>query len=161
MKKKVERALRFADRAHAGQRRIGGEKFITHPVTVAAILTMYRYEDEDIFAAALLHDTVEDTDVTLADIQRAFGKRIAGIVGELTKKPDGTFGLKTREAHIIKLADRIHNLLDCPPRMRRNYLKKTEDLLAAHGENFRAYAPDLYKALLHLMMRRTESIPEG
>jgi len=80
----VQRAYRFADDAHKGQKRQSGEPYITHCLAVAMILAELRVPPS-VVAAGLLHDTVEDTGVTLTDIQADFGKEIAHLVDGVTK----------------------------------------------------------------------------
>ncbi len=137
--REIERAYRFAEAAHAGQRRISGDEFITHPLAVATILADLGL-DTTTLVAALLHDTVEDTDVTLADLEREFGSDVARIVDGLTKLE--AIELRSRELEqaenvrkmivamagdirvlLIKLADRLHNMrtlsLLAPEKQRR------------------------------------------
>lgn len=80
----VQRAYRVAEEAHRGQKRSSGEPYINHCVAVASILADLRVPSE-VIAAALLHDTVEDTNVTLGDIRREFGDTIAILVDGVTK----------------------------------------------------------------------------
>jgi GTP pyrophosphokinase len=80
----VERAYRVAERAHEGQKRASGEAYINHCLAVADILTEMRVPPE-VLAAALLHDTVEDTTVTLEDLRRDFGDEITRLVDGVTK----------------------------------------------------------------------------
>ncbi len=76
----LERAIIFATQAHEGTRRKGKERlYILHPIEVMTIVGSIT-EDEEILAAAVLHDTVEDTDVKQGDIEREFGKRVAELV---------------------------------------------------------------------------------
>jgi guanosine-3',5'-bis(diphosphate) 3'-pyrophosphohydrolase len=122
----LERAYLVAERAHEGQRRLSGEEYIEHPVAVAGILADLRL-DTTTLAAALLHDTVEDTDVTLDLIDEEFGDEVVRIVDGLTKLDKLEF--RTRELAqaenvrkmivamagdirvlLIKLADRLHNM---------------------------------------------------
>ena len=72
--KEIERAYRFAEEHHRGQKRISGDDFITHPLSVTQILAELGL-DTTTLVAALLHDTVEDTDVTLEDLEGGFGTR--------------------------------------------------------------------------------------
>lgn len=82
----LEQAIRFAVEAHAGQKRKDGSAFILHPLEDAAIVGTLT-KDPEILAAAVLHDTVEDTDTTEADILRAFGPRVCALVmGETENK---------------------------------------------------------------------------
>ena len=80
----VQRAFRVAEEAHRGQQRASGEPYITHCVAVSSILADLRVPPE-VVAAGLLHDTVEDTNVTLADVRRDFGDTIANLVDGVTK----------------------------------------------------------------------------
>jgi GTP pyrophosphokinase len=122
----LEEAYRVAEEAHEGQVRKSGEPFIEHPLAVAEILADLRL-DTTTLTAALLHDTVEDTEVTLGRIQQGFGDDVARIVDGLTKLDRLEF--RTRELAqaenvrkmivamagdirvlLIKLADRLHNM---------------------------------------------------
>jgi GTP diphosphokinase / guanosine-3',5'-bis(diphosphate) 3'-diphosphatase len=122
----LEQAYQTAERAHEGQTRKSGEPFIEHPLAVAGILADLRL-DTTTLTAALLHDTVEDTDSTLEGIEREFGDDVAHIVDGLTKLDRLEF--QTRELAqaenvrkmivamagdirvlLIKLADRLHNM---------------------------------------------------
>ncbi|HJS28202.1 MAG TPA: bifunctional (p)ppGpp synthetase/guanosine-3',5'-bis(diphosphate) 3'-pyrophosphohydrolase [Anaerolineales bacterium] len=80
----VMRAYETADRAHKGQKRASGEPYVNHCLAVAAILTEYRVPAE-VIAAGLLHDTVEDTDLTLDDLRKEFGDEVARLVDGVTK----------------------------------------------------------------------------
>ena len=80
----IQRAYLFAEAAHEGQKRASGEPYITHCVAVAAILAELEVPPA-IIAAGLLHDTVEDTKVTLEDIRREFGDEITRLVDGVTK----------------------------------------------------------------------------
>ena len=119
----VEKALQFATSAHEGQvRKYTGEPYIIHPVEVMEIVKTVKH-DQEMLAAALLHDVVEDTDVTIEDIRSTFGDDVASMVDDLTdvsKPEDGN--RKTRKAldrahsamgsarsQTVKLADLISN----------------------------------------------------
>jgi guanosine-3',5'-bis(diphosphate) 3'-pyrophosphohydrolase len=80
----IQRAYSFAEKAHAGQKRASGEPYITHCVAVATILAELNVPPA-VVVAGLLHDTVEDTDVTLVDIRREFSEEIAKLVDGVTK----------------------------------------------------------------------------
>lgn len=80
----VDRAYRLSAAAHRGQKRVSGEDFISHTVAVARILLDHNMDSVTI-AAALLHDTVEDSDVSIEDIREQFGHEIGDIVDGLTK----------------------------------------------------------------------------
>src|SRR5512142_1375289 len=83
-KELVQRAYRVAEEAHRGQKRMSGEPYINHCLAVAQILAELRVPPE-VLAAGLLHDTVEDTTVTLNDIRRDFGDVVATLVDGVTK----------------------------------------------------------------------------
>ncbi|MEY3002947.1 MAG: hypothetical protein RLZZ491_123 [Pseudomonadota bacterium] len=119
-------AYAYAQRMHEGQKRHSGEPYFTHPVAVAAILTEQRLDDATI-ATALLHDTIEDTKGTYADIARLFGNDVAELVDGVTKLTN--LELSSRESKqaenfrkllmamskdlrviLVKLADRLHNM---------------------------------------------------
>lgn len=113
-------AHNFAEKAHLGQKRKTGEDYITHCIAVADILVSYGADDETL-AAAYLHDVVEDTKVSLEEIDKKFGGEIAFLVDGVTKpKKDmrwqtafekvRDYSKKDKRVLLIKLADRIHNL---------------------------------------------------
>jgi len=80
----VEKAYVYAAKAHANQIRRSGEPYLSHPLAVAYILAQMKL-DLPTIAAGLLHDTVEDTDVTVEDLEKTFGKEVAEIVDGVTK----------------------------------------------------------------------------
>ena len=82
---KINRAYEFAREFHRNQRRRSGEPYINHPVEVAITLASDLHMDEDPICAAILHDTVEDTDATLDDLTKRFGKTVAEQVDGVTK----------------------------------------------------------------------------
>ena len=104
----VDRAIGFAARAHEGQRRkTGNVPFIAHPVGVAMLLSEMGCSDE-IVAAGLLHDTVEDTQVSIEDIRKEFGEEVANIVAGVTEPPKKRGNWESRKLHTI------HSLRDAP-----------------------------------------------
>ena len=122
----IDRAYLLAERSHEGQFRKTGEAYIEHPVAVAAIVQEMGMDTTSI-AAALLHDVVEDTPVTLEDIEKEFNKEVALLVDGVTKLGQITFSsLEEQQAEnlrkmllamskdvrvmIIKLCDRLHNM---------------------------------------------------
>ena len=124
--KEIERAHRFASEHHEGQKRLSGEDFIEHPLAVAQILADLGL-DTTTLEAALLHDTVEDTDVSVADLDNEFGPEVSRIVDGLTKLDALSFRSREHEQAenvrkmivamagdirvlLIKLADRLHNM---------------------------------------------------
>lgn len=131
---KISKAIQFATAAHAGQFRDDGKTpYITHPEKVAEIISTVT-NDEDLICAAWLHDTVEDTDTTIQDLQREFGDNVAALVWEVTHEGDKTHGyyfphLESREGIMLKFADRLHNLSDMEAwssKQTNHYLKKSK-----------------------------------
>jgi len=122
----LARAYRFSEKAHVGQKRLSGDKYVSHCVEVAKILVDLQLDSTTV-ASGLIHDVVEDTDVTVDDIEAEFGKEIAEIVDGLTKI--GHLPLNSSQDRqvenyrklllsiakdarviLIKLADRLHNM---------------------------------------------------
>jgi GTP pyrophosphokinase len=145
----VERAFEFSESAHRGQFRKSGEPYITHPLAVASILSQWRLDAHGL-AAALLHDVMEDTTVTKAEIEASFGKPVADMVDGVSKLDQIEFR-SSEEAQaenfrkmllamakdvrviLIKLADRLHNMrtLDAMARShRRRIAHETVDIYA-------------------------------
>ncbi|WP_435198963.1 HD domain-containing protein [Qipengyuania sp. 902] len=125
-------AVCFAAERHRHQRRkdAGATPYVNHPLEVARILTQAGVVDLDVLLAALLHDTIEDTDTTVDEITQRFGERVSGFVLEVTddkrlpkaerkrRQVESATG-KSDGAKMIKLADKIANLRDLsqsPPR---------------------------------------------
>ena len=123
----ITKAFNFARHAHKGVRRLSGEPYILHPISVAQIVCIEIGLGSTSICSALLHDVVEDTDYTVEDIANMFGPKIAQIVEGLTKISGGIFGdhasaqaenfkklLLTMSDDIrvilIKIADRLHNM---------------------------------------------------
>ena len=123
---KIAMAYRLAEEAHGGQQRQSGEPYISHPLAVAEILVGLGM-DSDCICAALLHDVVEDTDITLEVLQKKFGHDVALMVDGVTKIKKLSFASKEDKQSenirkmllamsedirviIIKLADRLHNI---------------------------------------------------
>ena len=120
--KLIDKALQIASVAHEGQYRKNTKTpYIAHPVAVGMILQKAGYREEMV-AAGILHDTVEDTDLTMEDIEREFGKEIAIIV-EGCSEPDKSLSWEERKEHTIEFlktaseeirvvacADKLHNV---------------------------------------------------
>ena len=117
----INKAIYFAKKYHDGQLRKSGEPFYTHPLEVAYMISDYNLKT-DVITASILHDIIEDTEVTVRVIQNTFGQRIAEMVDRLTRdRPDGSklsvgeilnnsYQEKDREVLLIKLFDRLHNM---------------------------------------------------
>ncbi|MGI8612684.1 MAG: RelA/SpoT family protein [Nocardioidaceae bacterium] len=122
----VQRAYRFSEVSHKGQQRASGEPYLSHPLEVASLLVNFKM-DVITVTAGLLHDVLEDTGATKADLEREFGKEIAELVDGVTKI--GKLAFSSREERqaenfrkmlvamardlrvlMIKLADRLHNM---------------------------------------------------
>ncbi|MDX2204882.1 MAG: bifunctional (p)ppGpp synthetase/guanosine-3',5'-bis(diphosphate) 3'-pyrophosphohydrolase [Hyphomicrobiaceae bacterium] len=146
----LNRAYVYAMMAHGAQKRASGDPFFSHPLEVAAILTELKLDDATI-VAALLHDVIEDTDVTRAEIDSKFGAEIGALVDGLTKiKKLDLVSKKAEQAEnfrkllvaissdirvlLIKLADRLHN-------MRTLEHMKPQSRLRVSEETLEIYAP--------------------
>lgn len=127
----LEHAIEYAKKAHAGQKRKSGEPYIIHPLAVAYTLVDWGM-DIDTVLAGVLHDTVEDTESTLPEIENLFGRDVAFLVDGVTKVSQARAGMRDLESYlpqtkdnlsklliavgqdvrviIIKLADRLHNM---------------------------------------------------
>ena len=145
----LNRAYVYAMQAHGNQKRASGDPYFSHPLEVAAILTELKLDDATI-VAALLHDVIEDTDVTRAEIDQKFGNEIGALVEGLTKIK--RLDLVTKKAEqaenfrkllvaissdirvlLIKLADRLHNmrtLEHMKPESRRRISEETLEIYA-------------------------------
>jgi len=127
----VWNAYAFAKRAHEGQRRANGDRYITHPIEVAAIVARENATAAAV-CAALLHDTVEDARSTPSRLQAEFGGEIATMVETLTRRevretvPAGT------DLVLIKIADRLHNLRTLKPLPAESRQRVALDTLVSH-----------------------------
>jgi GTP diphosphokinase / guanosine-3',5'-bis(diphosphate) 3'-diphosphatase len=141
----VGEAFAFACERHADQRRRSGEEFITHPVGVAKICAGMRL-DTDTLCAALLHDTVEDTSASLADVRERFGDDIGQLVDGVTKLAGITFQSRDEQQAenyrkmmvamatdirviLIKLADRLHNMRTLSALPKQKQIEKAKETL--------------------------------
>ena len=156
MNTRRKKAVELATRAHEGQRRKTGEPYIIHPIAVMEILEEWGM-DEDTVIAGVLHDTVEDTAVTLEEIQTEFGETVAFLVDGVTKLGDARSGMRDLNTYlpetkdnlmrllialgsdirvlIIKLADRLHNirtLQALPPDKQKKIARETLEIGRAH-----------------------------
>ena len=166
----INRAYVFAAHAHAGQTRQSGEHYITHPLAVAGILASLRM-DESTIATGLLHDTVEDTNISLQDIEQHFGSDVAMLVDGVTKIGKIHFSSSDSSEHqqaenfrkmilatakdlrvlIVKLADRLHNMrtLGFMPEEKRESIAR---------ETIQIYAPLAHRLGIHWVKQEMEDL---
>ena len=163
----INRAFVIAEIAHQNQKRRSGDPYISHPLEVAKILTEYRLDDSTIITA-LLHDTIEDTKLTLKEVRGEFGDEIASLVDGLTKI--GKLDLFSKEAEqaenfrklilamsndvrvlIVKLADRLHNMRTI------NYLPEEKQKIIAK-ETIEVYAPLSGRLGIHSLKEELEEL---
>ena len=149
----LNRAYVFAMKKHGAQLRESGDLYYSHPIEVAGILTKFKLDSASIIAA-LLHDTVEDTDTTVEEVRQLFGDQVASLVDGLTKL--AMIELKSTNSKqaenfrklllamsddvrvlLIKLADRLHNMRTlhfCKPEKRQRIARETLDIYAPLAE---------------------------
>ncbi len=164
----ITKAFNFARQAHKGVRRLSGEPYIMHPISVAQIVCSEIGLGSTSICSALLHDVVEDTDYTVEDIENMFGAKIAQIVDGLTKISGGIFGeqasaqaenfkklLLTMNDDIrvilIKIADRLHNMrtLESQPANKQYKIA---------GETLYIYAPLAHRLGLYKIKSELENL---
>ncbi len=151
---RIKQAIEVATKAHEGQFRKTGEPYIIHPLAVMKILEEWNM-DEDTIIAGILHDTVEDTPLTLKEIEEHFGKDVAFLVNGVTKLSKARSGMKNLDEYlpetgdnllklliatgqdirvlIIKIADRLHNLRTLgalPPEKQKKIAKESLEVFA-------------------------------
>ncbi|HEX3618677.1 MAG TPA: bifunctional (p)ppGpp synthetase/guanosine-3',5'-bis(diphosphate) 3'-pyrophosphohydrolase, partial [Solirubrobacteraceae bacterium] len=166
-RERVREAFVYACEHHADQFRRSGEEFIVHPVSVAKICAGMRLDTETL-CAALLHDTVEDTQASLEDIEQRFGEEISGLVDGVTKLTELTFQSRDEaqaenyrkmmvamasdiRVILIKLADRLHNMrtIDAMPKQKQiNKARETLDI----------YAPIAHRLGIHAIKWELEDL---
>jgi len=163
----INRAYVFAAHAHAGQVRNSGEPYITHPLAVADILASLGMDEASVITA-LLHDTVEDTSVTLSEIERHFGADVAQLVDGVTKIGQIHFNSSEHKQAenfrkmilatardlrvlIVKLADRLHNMrtLGFVPDDKRRRIGE---------ETLQIYAPLAHRLGMHWIKQEMEDL---
>jgi len=164
---KIKKAFQFSDAAHLGQYRHSGEPYITHPVAVAELCATWRLDAPSIMAA-LMHDVIEDTGCTKADLVEKFGNKVAELVEGLTKLDKlefqshaeaqaesfrKMFMAMARDVRVIlvKLADRTHNMrtLDAVPMEKRRRVA---------AETIEIYAPIAHRLGLNVIYRDLQDL---
>ncbi len=166
--KLIRKAFMMANEAHRGMRRKSGDPYIVHPLEVALIVSEEIGLGVTSTVCAILHDVVEDTDLTIEDIENAFGKKIASIIDGLTKI-SGVFDKETNSLQaenfrkmlltlsddvrviFVKLADRLHNMrtLDSLPRHKQ---------IKIAGETIYLYAPLAHRLGLYTVKTELEDL---
>ncbi|WP_029893303.1 RelA/SpoT family protein [Desulfohalovibrio reitneri] len=163
----IQKAYVFSASAHEGQTRLSGEPYLSHPLSVADILADMRLDEASI-AAALLHDTVEDTKVTIGEVRKKFGNDVAHIVEGVTKISRMVFESKEDaqaenirkmivamsediRVLMVKLADRLHN-------MRTLEHMRPEKQRAVSQETMEIYAPLANRLGLYRVKRELEDL---
>ncbi len=142
--------------------------YVIHPIRITIILHaagFNEFDNKDLMIAALCHDLLEDTDVTLKEIEDLFGKKVGEVVVELTK-PEGTKGRKkdewlekfvnsSKDAKIIKLADRIDNLMDMrgvwSEEKQKSYSNQAKIVLKSCGDANKKLAGKLGKIINEIL----------
>lgn len=147
--RQVVRAYYYAEQAHEGQMRRSGEPYVTHPLSVAAILSDMRLDHQSLMAA-MLHDVIEDTGVCKSDLEQQFGSAVAELVDGVSKLTQMEFRSKAEaqaenfqkmtmamakdiRVILVKLADRLHNMRTLGvmrPEKRRRIAKETLEIYA-------------------------------
>src|ERR1700694_338677 len=145
----VKKAYDYSQKNHAGQSRASGEPYLVHPLEVALVLAEMKMDPVAV-ASGLLHDSVEDTSVTIVDIRKEFGEQVAHIVEGVTKISAIDFATREEQQAenlrkmmlamvddirvvLIKLADRLHNmrtLEHLPPERQQKIARETLDIYA-------------------------------
>jgi GTP diphosphokinase / guanosine-3',5'-bis(diphosphate) 3'-diphosphatase len=166
-RERVREAFDYACQHHADQFRRSGEEFIVHPVSVAKVCAGMRLDTETL-CAALLHDTVEDTQASLADIEARFGEEIAGLVDGVTKLTELTFQSRDEaqaenyrkmmvamasdiRVILIKLADRLHNMRTIEAMPKQKQIDKARETLDI-------YAPIAHRLGIHAIKWELEDL---
>jgi GTP pyrophosphokinase len=164
---RVTEAFVFACEHHADQRRRSGEEFIVHPVGVARICAGMLLDTETL-CAALLHDTVEDTSASLAEVSERFGEEVASLVDGVTKLTEITFSSRDEaqaenyrkmivamasdvRVILIKLADRLHNMRTIGALPKQKQLDKARETLEI-------YAPIAHRLGIHAIKWELEDL---
>lgn len=145
----VRRSYFYAEQAHDGQKRKSGEPYVTHPLAAANVLAELRMDYQSLMAA-MLHDVIEDTDISYEGIESQFGKSVADIVDGVSKLTHLEFETKAEaqasnfqkmvlamaediRVILVKLADRLHNMRTLgamPPHKQRRIARETLDIYA-------------------------------
>ena len=145
----LKKAYELAKTLHAGQERDNGEPYIVHPVHVCiSLLGEFNVEDPEVLAAALLHDVLEDSEISSTELTAMFGPRVVAMVADVTKVKTGpdwkrkyydNLRSANRWSQLIKFADRLDNLRDLPKSTREKrarYLIETKEIFLPWAKSF-------------------------
>ena len=170
---KVERAAAFAAKAHAGKCRKGKDKpYILHPLEAMAIVKILT-DDEDVIAAAVLHDTVEDTAVTVECLEKEFGSRVAELVASVSedkkkersaestwqeRKQETIDGLKnaSKDIKLLCLGDKLSNLRE----MSKDYEKIGDELWERFNQKDKAMHAWYYRTIYQILAEEFGELEE-
>ena len=154
----IEKAVKFAIKAHEGQVRKGSTvPYINHPLEVCTIVSLMT-DDEDVRVAALLHDTVEDTSVTIEEIKRNFGERVASMVAKESEDKSkswierkmntlDTLINEPIEVKMIALGDKLSNIRNSA----RDYLSLGDEFLLRFNEKDKVKQGKYYYGILEAL----------
>jgi len=159
----IKKAIQFGAQKHKGQvRKFDGKPYFGHPTRVAETIKKIT-KDKDVIIAAYLHDTVEDTETTVEELVKTFNKRVAALVKELTTvmgpaDNKAEYLLKkmnsmSKEALLIKLADRLDNVSDfptAPEKFVKKYSKETHYIL----DNLKTNLDGKHKKLINMIKEK-------
>ena len=167
----VHRAYEVAYEAHAGQTRDEGTPYITHPIRVAvSLVDELNLFSPTLICSALLHDVIEDSNITREDIGQMFGEEIAEVVWLLTKLEEVRLSeylarieaAADTGAPIVKLCDRLDNLrsVTYTPRLekKRRYIRTTEDLYLPMAARTNRYLHDELRRWLEAARKHVETV---
>ena len=166
---KIIKAYNYAYEKHKGQFRLSGDPYIVHPVEVAKILISLNLDTTSV-VAGLLHDVVEDCNVSVSEIKKEFGSDVTKIVDGLTKIEGLDFNIPNAEAKIesirkmilamasdirvilVKLADRLHNMRTL------SHLKDEKKIIEKSKETLSIYAPIAHRLGIHMIKWELEDL---
>ena len=169
---RIERAMVFAAEAHDGQKRKGKNRAYVLHLMEAAVTVSMMTDDEDVIIAALLHDTLEDTDVNAGQILELFGERVAALVGAESEdkrddRPRGetwrirkeealaTLKAAPREAKMVALGDKLSNMRE----MARDYARLGDGLWEIFHQKDKAQHEWYYRSMLAILAEEFPDAP--
>lgn len=159
---KVLQAIEFAKQKHNGQtRKFSGDPYFTHPLKVSYLLASFKTSKhmDELLCAALLHDTIEDTETSFKEIEEVFGELVASLVFELTSNENEIKKVGKKQylmkkmlgmssyALTLKLVDRLANLMDNPTEKTKQDTKEIMDYIVANRELSKTQFKIIYEIL--------------